>query len=115
MKADDLLNVYTLEDISEPGKMPVQKLVFLKQEFYEERTIGVTRYYAAMGANSRVDALVRIWEDRNITPGYYVILPDGKQYRVDFVQHLKGDDGLPVSDLTLIRLENNYDVIDGQT
>ena len=113
MKPKNILNIYTLEDISEPGKMPVQKLVFLKQEFYEERHVGVNRKYAAMGANSQIDALMRIWQDREIEKGYYVILPDGKQYRVDDIRHVDDEDNLPVSDLTLIRLENNYDVVDG--
>ena len=115
MNPKNILNVYTLEDISEPGKMPVQKLKYLKEKYYEKRYVGVTRKYAADGADSRVDALVRIWADPEIEEGYYVKLPDGKQYRIDYIQDGDDEDNLPIFDLTLIRLENNYDVIDGQT
>ena len=115
MNPRNILNIYTLEDISEPGEMPVQKLKFLKQQYYEKRKVGVTRKYAARGADSRVDALVRIWEDPEIEEGYYVKLPDGKQYRIDDIQDGDDEDNLPIFDLTLIRLENNYDVVDEQT
>ena len=40
----------------------------------------------------------------------YAVLEDGNQYRIDFIQHMDNEDGLPVTDLTLVRLEENYDV-----
>ena len=42
--------------------------------------------------------------------GNYAVLEDGLQYRIDFAQDLIDEDGLPVTDLTLSRLENHYDV-----
>jgi hypothetical protein len=40
----------------------------------------------------------------------YAVLDDAEQYRIDNVQRLKDDEGLKVVDLTLSRLEENYDV-----
>ena len=33
-----------------------------------------------------------------------------EQYRIDNVQHLLDEDGLKVTDLTLYRMEQNYDL-----
>ena len=40
----------------------------------------------------------------------YALLDTGEQYRIDNVQHLLDDDGLRVTDLTLRRVEQLYDV-----
>ncbi len=106
------LTVYNLKNTAEKGLMPQEKLVPVCEEFYGERTIGVTRQYAALGADRRIDMLVRIWRNDDVTPGQYVIPDDGHQYRIDLVQYNTDEDGLKVSDLTLIRLEDNYDVAD---
>ena len=107
---EGLLTVYNLKNTAEKGLMPKEELVKLCEEYYGERTIGVTRQYAALGADRRVDLLLRIWRNNDVFPGQYVIPDDGMQYRIDFVQNTKDEDGLPVSDLTLVRLEKNYDV-----
>ena len=107
---EGMLTVYNLINTAPKGLMPREQLVKLCEEYYEERTIGVTRQYAAMGADKRVDLLLRIWENASVYPNQYVIPDDGMQYRIDFVQNTKDEDGLDVSDLTLVRLEENYDV-----
>lgn len=106
-----LMAIYQLKNIAPKGLMPAEKLVKVCDEYYEERTIGVTRYYAALGADRRVDMVARIWLNPEVFPGQYAILEDGNQYRVDFTQKTTDDDGLPVMDLTLVRLEKNYDVL----
>lgn len=106
-----LMAIYQLKNIAPKGLMPAEKLVKVCDEYYEERTIGVTRYYAALGADQRVDMVVRIWFNPDVHPGEYVILEDGNQHRVDFLQKTKDEDGLDVLDLTLVRLETNYEVL----
>jgi hypothetical protein len=68
-----------------------------------------------MGVAQQVGRLVRIWRDEDVTVKQYALLDDGKQYRVDMVQHLRDEDGLKVTDLTLSRLDGNFDVegVDG--
>jgi hypothetical protein len=39
-----------------------------------------------------------------------VLLDDGNQYRIDMVQQLTDEYGLKVTDLTLYRLDQNFDV-----
>lgn len=90
--------------------MPKEALVPFMRCYYGERTVGYNRQYAAKGVSEQVDALIRIWQDRSVRIGMYAITDDGTQYRIDNVQHLPDNDGLLVTDLTLRRLDDLYDV-----
>ena len=110
--ADGVLKIYRLTDTSESGSMPKEALVRTSDMdfFYSNRTVGYTRQYAAMGADQRIDRLVRIW-DTPVEIGQYVVLDNTDQYRIDNVQLIVDDEGLRVVDLTLRKLEENYDVL----
>lgn len=107
MENSGLLRLYALENIAERGMMPVEKLVYRGCCYYSDRIIGFRRAYAAYGADRRVDRLVRCHNHAIPDDAKYVILEDGNQYQIDLVQVI--DDG--ATDLTLVRLENNYDVV----
>ena len=113
MLFEGTLRICDLQDTAGPGEMPTEKLVVVSYHYYGDRTIGYGRQYAAMGVQQQVDRLIRIWRDENVTVKQYAILDDGKQYRVDMVQHLLDEDGLKVTDLTLFRLDENFDVAEG--
>lgn len=108
MRDDGILTFYSLSNISLPGRMPVEKLVSVSSAYYSRRTVGVNRLYAAAGANRDFDVLVRCHNTPTIPEGaLYVILEDGKQYRIDAAQEIVERDAV---DLTLVRLEAFYDV-----
>ena len=103
------LTVCTLKNTAKKGDMPKNRLEKGNWHFYKERTIGYNRQYAAMGVNQRIDMLARIWQDRTIRADMYALIED-EQYRITVVQHLLNEDNLPVTDLTLERLDDLYDV-----
>lgn len=105
-----LVRICSLQKINENGGMPKFSLVEQFTVFFQERTIGVNRLYAALGANRQIDALIRIWENREVLTDMYCVLEDGTQFRISQIQHLKDDDGLKVSDLTLERVGTFYDI-----
>jgi len=105
---DGVLTIYSLENTAEPGMMPAEKLVPLCTAYYAERTVGVTRMYAARGANAQIDGLVRCWNTELPKNGKYVILEDGEQYRIDDAQKIVS---IGAVDLTLVRLGVLYDVL----
>lgn len=109
---DKKLVLYSLQNTAAKGLMPKEQLVKTGEEYYGSRVIGYNRQYAALGADQRIDELVRIWRNNQVRANHYAVLEDGLQYRINFVQHLLDDDGLEVTDLTLVRLEENYDVAD---
>ena len=112
MLADGTLRIYSLENTAEPGEMPREMLVETIPEdlYYSDRVIGVTRLYAAKGANQQISKLVRIW-DVPVEIGNYAVLDRQDQYRIDVIQPAKDDEGLKVVDLTLVREENHYEVL----
>ena len=107
MRDAGLLTFYTLTNIALTGRMPIEKLVFSGTAYYDEKTVGVTRAYAAMSANQRIDKLVRVYNTIIPVDAEYVILEDGSQYRISLKQ-MQGDH----VDLTLERLEDYLDVSD---
>lgn len=113
MRDAGLCTVCTLNNTAAAGMKPVEVLSPLFPAMYEDRAVGYGRYYAALGVNERVDLVIRIWRRTAVRVGMYAVLTmsenDG-QYRITNVQHLLDDDGLKVTDLTLTRMEQNYDL-----
>ena len=110
---DGILKIYKTENTAAPGAFPALQLVepWNDNEYdFGFLTIGNARYYQAAGADSQIDDLVRVWQDRRILGGFYAEF-GGMMFRIDRVQHHDDEDGLPVTDLTLTRREEHYDVI----
>lgn len=106
MNEQGILKLCDLKDMAENGAMPDLKLVSIGDVYYEERTVGYRRLYAAAGANQQIDTVVRTYCMDIPVSAKYVIL-NGAQYRISEQQKIVGRDCV---DLTLIRLESNYDV-----
>lgn len=105
MRDAGVLTICKLANISKNGDMPAYELIEEATAFYSEMTIGVTRAYAAMSVNKRIDMVARCWNTEVPYGADYVILENGEQFRIDLKQ--KAGDHV---DLTLIRLEDKYNV-----
>lgn len=105
-----IVTVCKLKNVAQAGQMPKETLIPFAKHYYGERIVGYGRQYAAKGVSEQVDMLIRIWEDRSVRIGMYAVIEGEGQLRIDNVQHLTDDDGLRVTDLTLSRLEELYDV-----
>lgn len=127
MRDDGVLFVCDLVNDAGNGEMPSETLSIVNKYWFENRTIGFSRFYTAQGVNQRVDRLVRIPWDMNIQIGQYAVLGNGEQFRITMVSH--GEDtnprtkmvdskyyrqpviaGLKYTELTLTRVENYYAV-----
>ena len=106
MRDGGILKFYSLRNVAEKPLMPVEKLVPSGQAFFDYRTIGVNRLYAAAGADRQIDLLVRAYNTLVPYDCAFVVIDD-VQYRIDAQQRMKDD-----VDLTLIRLEDRYDIED---
>ena len=102
--------IYTVTDAAENGEMPNPTLhEYGDYEWnFEDRMISYSRQYAAMGVDQQIDRIIRIWRTP-VRIGDVVVI-DTEQYRIDNVQPTLDDDSLQVVDLTLRRLEENYDI-----
>ena len=107
MRDAGILKLYDLTSTSAPGDAPVEKLVALGTAFYAEKTVGYNRIYAAKGANQEIDTIVRCYNTDVPYRAKYVVLEDGNQYQISVKQKIVDEDA---TDLTLVRLEEYYDV-----
>lgn len=110
---DGIVSIYNLKNIAAEGDMPSERLTLYAEAFFGERVVGYGRQYSAKSVNEQIDMLIRIWEDRGVHAGMYAVI-GLDQFRIDNVQHLLDDDNLRVTDLTLQRLEANYDIDAGE-
>lgn len=124
MKDAGIVTICKLENVAPQGDMPRKMLVPLKDEDdnvltwqFEERVIGFSRQYNAKSVEERVDMLIRIWRCP-VRIGMYAVLtdyegqenPDGDQYRIDNVSNNTDENGLKITDLTLYRMDQLYEV-----
>lgn len=110
-----------ITDIAGPADMPKEVLTPVHTCLFENRIVGYNRHYTALGVNQEISALIRIWRpplrsDRRpcVEIGMIAVVEESEmdgQYRVDLVQPLRNFDHLDITEITLSRLENNYDVL----
>lgn len=101
---DGLVKIYSVENISEPGEAPMEEQVFKCSLRYKERTVGFSRYYSAMQANTKVSALIRCPRVRSVNEKDTAVLTNGEKYEISLIQYPE-DTVPPVMDLTLERVK----------
>lgn len=106
---DGVVTVYRVTDSAKPGDMPVIDTEQCAVLHYEERMLGVTRYYAAAQAMARVERVIRVQRRAGINAQMLAITEDGRKYRIDLVQTVQ-DVFPPSLDLTLSSVTHNVEV-----
>lgn len=106
---DGVLNIYSVENIASPGEMPADKITLKESLRYEERTVGMTRFYAAMQNNVNIKYVLRAPRIRAVSTLDVAIPNDGKQYKIVQIQYPQ-DVEPPSMDLTLEELTPIYDI-----
>lgn len=104
---DGIVNIYKLNDVSEPGMKPNLKPDLHKKCHFGYRTIGVKRHYEAAQAQVRLDEMIQIPIDRAISTQDIAVIQE-VQYNIKQVQH-KMDTMPKTSLLSLTILEAYYD------
>lgn len=108
-----LVRICALQNTAAAGSMPKMALSPVADRYFEDRTVGYNRYYAAKGVNEEIALLIRVWRCKEARIGMCAVLSSSENdgtYRITNVQNLTNGDGLKVTDLTLSRMEENYDV-----
>ena len=106
---DGVVTIYTVDNTAEPGYKPVEGLKKKISLRYEERRLGIQRYYNAQQNQMQVERVLRVPKAGRITSQDVAITEDGEQYRIDLIQ--KADDVYPSAlDLTLLKTVQKYEV-----
>lgn len=97
-----VVTVYSVTDSARPGYQPVEQLTPKITLRYEERRLGIQRYYDAMQNQIQVERVIRVQRAGQITNQDVAETEDGRRYRIDLVQSV--DNVWPPSlDLTLAK------------
>lgn len=106
---DGVVRIYTVTDGAAPGYQPRPVLTLLETLFYQERRVGLQRYYAGRQAQVEVERVIRIQLRPAVNPQCVAVTEDDEQYGIELVQQVQ-DVYPPSIDLTLVRIEQKYEV-----
>lgn len=106
---DGVVRIYTVTDGVAPGYQPRPVLTLLETLFYQERRVGLQRYYAGRQAQVEVERVIRTQLRPAVNPQCVAVTEDGEQYGIELVQQVQ-DVYPPSIDLTLVRIEQKYEV-----
>lgn len=102
---DGVVRICGVSDTARPGYLPAEEDELIVSLPYDERKLGIQRYYAAAQNQTRVQRVIRVPKPpADITNREIAVTEDGKRYRIDLVQTVP--DLWPESlDLTLAAFE----------
>lgn len=107
---DGILTIYSVENIGDPGMMPVTGLVEKEKYYYGFDTLGINRYYTALQAQQQIESVVNIPGWGEISATDICALDDGSQFRIVMRQPTTDEDGLRITKLSLERMDEQYAV-----
>ena len=108
---DGVVRIYTVTDGARPGYQPKPALTLAETLFYEERRVGLQRYYTSKQAQVQVERVIRTQLRPSVNPQCVAVTEDQVQYGIDLAQQIT--DVYPASmDLTLTKIEQKYEVPD---
>ena len=106
---DGVVRIYSVTDGAQPGYQPRPVLRLKGTLRYEERQLGVQRYYSARQNNVRIERVLRVPRTGQVSAQDVAVTEVGRQYQVDWVQSVR-DVWPAAADLTLVCVTQQYDV-----
>lgn len=98
-----IVGIYEQTLTSAAGAMPAASWSLIWQSYYGNKTVGINRYYTAMANNDRIDMLIEVNPNTNISPAAHRAKIGDVWYKIAQVQQIIVD-GLPMTDLALERI-----------
>ena len=105
---DGIVMFYSVGNISDPGNMPKDGLTLKNTLRYEERTVGMNRFWGGLQVNVNVEQLIRVPRINAISSQDIAIINEN-QYRIKQIQYINSVEP-PSMDISLERLEADYEI-----
>ncbi len=106
---DGIVTVYAVTDTAKPGYKPTPGLTKRIELCYEERRLGIQRFFSGQQNQIKVERVIRCPATGRVSTQDVAITEDGQQYRIDLIQ--KVDSVYPPSvDITLSHIQQKYEV-----
>lgn len=106
---DGVVTVCSVADSAAPGYRPKAALRPTITLRYEERRLGIQRYYEGKQNQAQIERVIRVPRAGGVSSQDVAVTEDGAQYRIDMVQAVT-DVYPPSVDLTLARIDQKYEV-----
>lgn len=107
---DGIANIYSIKNIAEDGNLPVYEPTLKVGSLrYEERTVGMSRFWAASRENTKIERVLRLPRIDFVNREDVIVPIDGEQYEIMQVQY-PPDIEPKCMDLSLQRVEVAYDI-----
>lgn len=88
---DGIVSICKVEDIAQVGRAPKPHVTEIKYKLrYEEKRVGVTRFYSAKQAQIQIDRVIRVNRVPGINTNDIAVFVDGAKYRIEQVQKVEG-------------------------
>ncbi|NTV91187.1 MAG: hypothetical protein HGA22_12640 [Clostridiales bacterium] len=105
---DGVCSIYSVGNTADPGNMPKQGITIKEGPLrFEERTVGMSRFWNAKQAAVKIDRLIRMPKLISVSSQDIAVFPDGSQYEIKQVQY-PPEVVPPSMDLSLERVVKNY-------
>lgn len=101
---DGVVTIYSVADVAQPGYQPQIELTEKIKLRYEERSMGLQRYYQAMQNQVQIERVLRVQRTNKITSQDVAITEDNTRYKIYMVQAVS-DVYPPSVDITLSKFE----------
>ena len=105
---DGIANIKMVKNIASVGRLPVLDSDPKAILPYEERTVGMSRFWTASQDNTKIERMLRFPRLDTVVRNDVVIPTDGKPYNIVQVQY-PPDISPPSMDLSLERIEVAYE------
>lgn len=104
---DGVVKIYEVTDTAAPGRMPVKKLSEVVTLNYEERKLGIQRYFSGQQNQIEISRVIRVpIPPMELTNQQMAETEDGRQYNIRLVQGVR-ESYPPSYDLTLEKILQN--------
>ncbi len=108
---DGVCGVYGLVNAADAGDKPLYRLATKYDSArYEERTVGIHRFYAAKQAQVNIERVLRMPLLPLVLGGDIVVI-GREQYRIDQVQYIRERFAPTVMDIALVRVGVPYEYV----
>lgn len=107
---DGILKICEVKNTAKPGEKPVKQLKEKESTYFGYRDLGITRYYTALKADQKIDAVVDVPDWPDIRGTDICVMENGDQFTIKMIQKTKDEDDLKITRVSLERLGENYAV-----
>lgn len=103
---DGVVDIYSVTDTAKPGYKPKETPVKAASLRFEERRLGIERFYQGQQNQVEISRVIRTPRREEINTQQIAVIK-GVQYKINMVQHVP-DAYPPCMDITLAAIQQKY-------